>query len=34
GKGKSKQAQTPSAPVTSMPDPSEPPYDFEDERPY
>ncbi|EAM6226134.1 single-stranded DNA-binding protein [Salmonella enterica] len=34
GKGKSKQTQTPSAPVTSMPDPSEPPYDFEDERPY
>ncbi|ELE9461310.1 single-stranded DNA-binding protein [Salmonella enterica] len=36
GKGKGKQTQipTPSAPVTPTQAPSEPPYDFDDERPY
>ncbi|EBW7256037.1 single-stranded DNA-binding protein [Salmonella enterica subsp. enterica serovar Gatow] len=34
GKGKQTQTPTPSAPVTPTQDPSEPPYDFDDERPY
>ncbi|EAB8479876.1 single-stranded DNA-binding protein [Salmonella enterica] len=34
GKGKQTQTPTPSAPVTPTQAPSEPPYDFDDERPY
>ena len=34
GRGKAKSNQTPAAPVTPTPDPSEPPYDFDDDVPF